>query len=198
MENKESINDIIDKLNCSIDKKVESYLHKLKSGTNWIEFSYSDIESIKLTKFNKMCGLYYFEVKFKDNFEQFTNNKSLIDKIAVDWKNGCSGKCPQINKERMHTRDIKSYKNSNWIPFYLGKSKELDNRLEEHLTGAEKEEGTYKLNLQHNKNELFKNAKYRAKIIEVKELKEDKYYWVLTRIESELREKLNPICGKQQ
>lgn len=198
MENKESINDIIDKLNCSIDKKVESYLHKLKSGTNWIEFSYSDIESIKLTKFNKMCGLYYLEVKFEDNFEQFTNKKSLIDKIAVDWKEGCSGKCPKINKERMGTRDIKSYKNRKWIPFYLGKSKELDNRLEEHLTGAEKGEGTYKLNLQHNNNELFKNAKYRVKIIEVKELKEDKYYWVLTRIESELREKLNPICGKQQ
>lgn len=62
MENKESINGIIDKLNCSIDKKVESYLHKLKSGTNWIEFSYSDIESIKLTKFNKMCGLYYLKM----------------------------------------------------------------------------------------------------------------------------------------
>lgn len=197
MDKKDGLKDIIDTLNCSIDKNIELYVKNLKNENDWIEFSIADIKSINLNKYNKISGIYYFQVKFEDDFEKYNNKKSLIDKVATEWEYGNSGNYPKINKERMSTRDINSYKNRKWIPFYLGKSKELDKRLEEHLTGAEKGESTYKLNLQNNTNELFKNAKYRVKIIEIEELKEDKYYWVLTRIESELREKLNPICGKQ-
>ncbi|WP_102398932.1 hypothetical protein [Haloimpatiens massiliensis] len=62
----------------------------------------------------------------------------------------------------------------------------------EHL-GVKGAISTSKLNLCKIKNRLLKNCEFRMKI---KEFKKGEYYWVISKIERNLRKELNPICGK--
>lgn len=197
MEDNETITECIDKLNSIITEDIKNYLKYFRNENYWKEFSFNDISSLDIAALSNNCGIYYIEINFNKKLNDFTNKEKLIKHVAEEWEKGSTGKCPKINKERMQTRNKEDYKNETWVSFYLGKSKKLNERLEEHLTGAEKGFNTYKLNLKKNTSELFKNSRYRIKTIEIEKLKGDKYYWVITRIESELREKLNPICGKQ-
>ncbi|MDZ4992316.1 hypothetical protein GNF80_04925 [Clostridium perfringens] len=187
---------LIDELNKKLNDKCNEYLNTIKASSDWNEFEIDSINELLSNNISKAPGIYFFEINFKETLSDFTNKEKLVNFINDEFSENSEGCCPKINKERAKKHNIKEFTSNNWISFYIGKSGNLEERLEQHLLGYGHEK-TYKLNLKNNKSSIFKKCKFRFKFIEETELKEKEYYWVIVKIEEHLRESLNPICGKQ-
>lgn len=194
--NEYNIVDIIDELNKSLKEKGKKYLNNIETLDNWIEFKIGDIDDSIIKDISNKEGIYFFEINFKETLSDFTNKEELVNFINYEFSENSEGCCPKINKKRAKKHNIKEFTSNKWISFYIGKSGNLKERLEQHLLGYGHEK-TYKLNLKNNKSNLFKKCEFRFKFIEETEVKGKEYYWAIVRIEEDLRNALNPICGKQ-
>lgn len=145
-------------------------------------FLKSDIDNLSYS------GVYLIEIKNsgeKDNFEDWIQNFKSI------WlgENNCYEKCftPNIKKKRIVTHS----ELHEWIPIYIGKSKNIKNRLSEHFF-KKLHQTTFSLKLLERKN-LYGNQ-FRISTIKI-EVKN--YDIIMPIIENELRNKINPILGRQ-
>lgn len=90
---------------------------------------------------------------------------------------------------------IKSHtpvKLNQWIPLYIGKSKNISKRLQEHVFSKDMNAKTYALKLSHRKNLMGKSFRITAIEVNVKN-----YDLILPVLESTLRNRINPIIGRQ-
>jgi hypothetical protein len=131
-------------------------------------------------------GLYLFEIK-NDNLN--VDISTWINDFASLWahpdyhKRFVSG----IKKKRVifHTKML------DWIPIYLGKNKSVKSRINEHLNkGIDKTTFAMKLKARTN----IYGHMFRVSTLEIKV---DNYNLIVPHIESHLRERINPIIGKQ-
>ena len=178
----------------ALDNKLTALDIDLKAMVNEVKFQ--EIGTFKFEDFlnqelnfnsHNFKGLYIFEIK----------NNGVFDNIQ-DWKidfteRWCDEEflrrfVPNVRKKRLIQLNDN---NQEWIPLYIGKSKTVGKRIHEHIyKPIEKTTFAMKLKARHNlANEIFR--------ISAAEINVDNYNWIVPVLENELRNKLNPIVGKQ-
>jgi len=134
----------------------------------------------------KYPGIYLLEIK---NNEKFNSFESWVTDFKEKWEDEKYLKCftPNLKKKRIekHT-ELKE-----WIPIYIGKSKKIEGRIHEHIF-KELNKTTFALKL--NARENIENERFRLKTIKCEV---DNYNLIVPSIESQLRNKINPLIGKQ-
>lgn len=184
-------------VNKIVTEQVKVYEQFLKSeDNNWIEFEIDDIDIDKFIEYKDKGGIYYLQIKFNDYFNTLTSKSKIFVFLASEWKKDERKNIPNIIQKRQVKYEIKQLKSNDWIPFYIGKSKKFENRMEEHFNKDSSCE-TYGLKLNCVNDTFFSNCSYRMKFMDMPYLTQDEYYWSVENIESKLRDKFNPICGKQ-
>jgi len=191
-----AVNDCVSNIN-KLLKFAKDIKLKLKNG-NKININLKNdnaknrIED-KLVKTSK--GFYFFEVKFK-NYDDINNN--FKKHFSKTWEVNNS-KRPSIISKRIdkycnESGRLKKEFHDYWIPFYVGKSKELLVRLLQHIEKDRASKGTYALKLKLTKDKLS-DLKFRVGFVEVPFT--DRQYDLLGEIiEKEIRKGLPSICGK--
>ncbi|WP_421764352.1 hypothetical protein [Ekhidna sp.] len=138
----------------------------------------------QLIKFKKVSGLYLFEIKNKENqdFDMW------LSQFRPKWEGLDIMNTPSLKQIR-----ILKHKNTSptWIPLYIGKSNNLFDRIKGHfvLRSNQRTVGL-KLNERVNlKDEIIK--------ISIIKLECTNYSIIAPIAESTLRNRLNPIVGRQ-
>jgi hypothetical protein len=134
----------------------------------------------------KFPGIYLIEIKNNNKFDSFD---SWVNKFKLEWEDEKYLKkfTPNLKKIR-----IKAHNELNdWIPIYIGKSKNIKSRVHGHIY-KELNKTTFALKLLARKNLMNDTFKLSALKIEVKN-----YDALVPKIEWQLRNKINPIIGKQ-
>lgn len=176
----------IETLNKNLEIVSLNNIDKLKTIKAEAEFNLKNIDKSLVNKYYKKAGIYYFEIKFIKDL----NNGDIYKYLYDEWRIDSRKNIPNIIKKRVEKYSM--IKKDNWYPFYIGKSGNVGERLGEHLEGTST---TASLRLNEINNGIFKIAEYRIKVIDLDDLKGE-YYWTVGKIESNMREILNPICGK--
>jgi hypothetical protein len=132
-------------------------------------------------------GIYVFYIKFK-----FGNgNDDWKNEFRADWEaGGTKGfqHSPAVCKKRLRNATL-----SEWTPLYLGKSEHLQRRIADHLI-LQANKRTFALKLRARK------SKMQAHQFHVKYISFPAFNGVqilLRSLEEELRERINPITGRQ-
>lgn len=162
-------------------------------------------EEVKLVEFNEICefkldeaaekipcndlvykGIYLFEIKNNNEFQDF-------DSWIEDFKNVWEAEeykrhfTPNTRKVR-----INAHKELNeWVPIYIGKSRNVGGRIHGHIY-KELHKTTFALKLLARTN--LKNHTFRINAIRVDV---HNYDSIVPKIEWQLRNRINPIIGKQ-
>ena len=160
---------------------VETIFKKLELEKKPIsEMFYSEIENT--------FGVYIFYIK--------PTKKYNLSSLKQDWNDKAYIKYPNIIQTRFEKH--LPIKTSTQYPFYIGKSEKLGSRVRQHIN-QEKDKTTYGLKLKGRRyfnieNITFSYWKLPEELANcTKEIKQ----FIITQIESELRNKLNPWIGKQ-
>ncbi|PHR49841.1 MAG: hypothetical protein COA32_01520 [Fluviicola sp.] len=175
-------------------KKIDESLTKIKTSIS---------EIIEKVHFNPLCefklenclevipwddikiqGLYLIEIKNDNSFDSF--NDWLMD-FDNKWSvyNGMFTPTLKLKRIEAHN-ELKE-----WIPIYLGKSQKISDRLGGHLN-LELDKKTYALKLTSRTNLV--NETFRLSIIN---LDVEHYDIIAPLVESALRNRINPLVGKQ-
>lgn len=155
-----------------------------------IHFKLDDDLNKKFEHINpKSSGLYLFEINLGEMYTDiYSMNKKLVQ-FANDWE--LIKDSTRIIKKRLDEQ-LKKENSSEWVYFYLGKNKDLKQRILQHIN-LRKESSTHALKLRQRAN--LKNVSFRVSILEIES--EDYYDFIVPYIERTLRKKYNPIIGKQ-
>jgi hypothetical protein len=141
------------------------------------------IPEVPANIFNKQ-GIYFFELKVNDpNVEA----NEWLQTFADLWKAGKVTWVPGIKKLRIRVHQTLT----EWIPLYLGKSKDVGGRITEHI---HQPEGKTTFSMKLNARQNLINQKFRVSWIS---LPVKNYNMIVPAIESALRNIKNPIVGKQ-
>ncbi|MGY5353582.1 hypothetical protein [Wenyingzhuangia sp. IMCC45467] len=174
-----------------IDNEISKQISLLKNEIKDLKFKNIDFEFLLSESKEEYVaeklnypGIYLIEIFFDKEKITFEN---WVENFTCKWQDKTFFNRPQIRKKSI--QNIKQ--NGNWIPFYIGKSKTIGKRVNEHLF-MKNEKRTYALKLFDK--DFLKNEKFRISTIKIKV---ENYDQILPYIESQMREKLNPIIGKQ-
>lgn len=175
-----------------IDKDITTQLEKVKEIGKELKFQEvckfevkDKIEEIPWGDL-KHQGLYLIEVKSNVKHSNF---KDWLEEFKTKWEDPKYIKSftPNFKKKRIHTHsELKE-----WMPLYLGKSRNLRTRIRTHIF-KELHKPTFAMKLlarENLKGEIFRLSKIR---LDVKN-----YDTIMPKVESQLREKINPLIGKQ-
>lgn len=131
-------------------------------------------------------GIYQIEIKNDAKFNDFT---SWVNNFRDEWED------PKYKKHFVaNLRKVRIAKHSelnDWIPIYIGKSKQIGGRIHQHIY---KELGKPTFALKLNARENMRNYTFRLSVIKVSP---ENYDWVMPVFEKTLRNKINPIIGRQ-
>lgn len=190
------LGDKLSEVNKIIDEQVKICKKYLESeDSNWIQFNIGSLDISKFIEYNNKGGIYYLQINFNDKLNYIDSESDIFKILNSEWIQDERKKIPKIIRKRIEQYKIEQFKANNWIPFYIGKSQGFENRMKEHFTkGSDCE--TYGLKLNCVNNAFFKGCSYRIKFMHMPHLTDNKYYWSVGKIESDLRNKLNPLCGK--
>ncbi|MDM1518027.1 hypothetical protein HX089_16870 [Myroides odoratimimus] len=183
----------------SFDKQIDKYVKDLEGKIEDINFD--TLESIEFTlddninvdslfNTNVKKGVYLFELDMDSLYPNITQRKTKIKHFAKDWKK-------KKNDSFFSSSIIKSRQklyedfDEKWLPLYIGKCKNLNKRIKEHIELSPKKH-TYAMKLKHRPSLL--GARLRVSTIE---LNVKNYDFIVPHIERTLRDKYNPIVGKQ-
>jgi len=136
------------------------------------------------------AGIYLFWAKFANYGKDLSDfqNKWKSAKESISYY-------PQFNKKRA-LQTIKQYKSNQYLPFYLGKSENIRSRVKQHIF-LDGNKTTYALKL---KAICEKQKSIGQILFFVSQLSfpfSNESYFLLNIVETELRNKLNPIIGEQ-
>ena len=171
-----------------IDKIISAQFKKLTELTDefklevFQEFQLTDAKNIDFKKELNYPGIYFLEIKNDKSSDNFQ-----------DWFKYFDGQWENLKyTPKLSTGRIKKHTELNeWIPLYIGKSRDVGKRIDGHLfLGLEK--STYALKLMAR--EKLINETFRLKTLKV-DVKN--YDAIVPRIESQLRNTIYPIIGKQ-
>lgn len=172
-----------------IDQKVTKILSDIEAYASLYTFKnvfeFNLHRNVQLPEISNKPGIYLFEIYISEN-------KSFVDwlnKFQPLWEHSDYQKSftPNFKKKR-----IKENTNKNdWIPLYIGQSKKLSERIRQHLY-LDIKKPTNALKLLSRTN--IYGIKLRISIIEI-DVKNNKI--ILPIIEHHLRERYNPVLGRQ-
>ncbi len=182
----------------NIDIQITNQLNLLEKLSESFQFTeiceFSIEKSNEIVPYDKLhiSGLYFIEIK---------NQKE--EDFAV-WIENFKPKFRGLEKEFLHKftpniieKRIKKLKKTEdakpiWIPFYIGKSKKISQRVHSHINSTlGRPPFALKLNGRKNLNDEV----FRLKILEIKDV--INYDVIVPKLETIFREKLNPLVGKQ-
>jgi hypothetical protein len=131
-------------------------------------------------------GIYLIEVKNNDKFLTFAE---WVKEFRGRWEDQKFIKkfTPNFKKKRIQAHS-KLYE---WIPLYLGKSRNISKRIYDHIF-KELDKPTYAMKLfarDNMRNEIFR--------IQAIQLKVKNYDTIIPKVEKQLRDALNPLIGRQ-
>lgn len=134
----------------------------------------------------KHQGLYLIEVK---NDNKHVNFQDWLNEFKSKWEDPkyIRSFTPNFKKKRIITHtDLKD-----WMPLYLGKSRNIRTRIRSHIF-KELHKPTFAMKLlarENLKGHTFRLSKIRLDVIN--------YDTILPKIENQLRNRINPLIGKQ-
>lgn len=175
-----------------IDEEINKQLEVLKNEIKSVELE--EICEFKLENAGEKIpwndlvhkGIYLFEIK---NDNRFTEFDSWIKDFKEIWETD-----EYRYKFTPNTRKVRIRAHSTlneWIPIYIGKSRNVSKRVHEHIY-KELHKTTFALKLSARTN--LKNHTFRLKAIKVNV---HNYDSIVPKIEWQLRNRINPIIGKQ-
>jgi hypothetical protein len=135
-------------------------------------------------------GLYYLEAKFP------FNTAEELEEFGEKWGRIRAKNVPRAmpryypNKAKNHKRPIVA---GEYIPFYLGKRLDLKKRLTEHIMGEE-DSGTYSLKLR-SRPDIIKGVEFQFGFLSIPVHRDG--YFCVELLEHAIRDRINPIIGKQ-
>jgi hypothetical protein len=175
-----------------IDQALTVQLEKLKAITNSIE----PIEIVRFTleeaaekiPWQEIVypGIYLLEIKNQGKHNTF---EEWVADFKAEWENEKYKRkfTPNLKKVRIRAHS----ELGQWIPLYIGKSKNIGSRIHGHIY-KELHKTTFALKLMARdnlKNEIFRLKAYRVGV--------DNYDTIVPKIEWQLRNRINPLIGKQ-
>jgi len=175
-----------------IDNELDLLFDTLKKETSLIDFEticdFTIDNASRVIPWNDIVfqGVYLIEIK---NNRLFDNFDLWVEDFKSKWEDEKYIKkfTPNIKKKR-----VKAHTELNdWIPLYIGKSKNIGSRIHGHIY-KELHKTTFALKLQAREN--LKNEVFRFKTIRIDVRNYDA---IVPRIEWQLRDKINPLIGKQ-
>ncbi|MBU2019669.1 MAG: hypothetical protein KJ941_08485 [Bacteroidetes bacterium] len=176
----------------NIDNELTKQFDTLEKLTKKVEFI--EIAQFKLENaadkipWNEIVhsGIYLIEIKNNKKFESYEN---WIENFKQEWEDERYLRkfTPNLKKMRInaHSELIE------WMPLYIGKSKNIGSRIHGHIY-KELHKTTFALKLMAREN-LHKET-FRISICKVAVRNYDA---IVPRIEWQLRNKINPLIGKQ-
>ncbi len=176
-----------------IDRFLNTYNEKIKAEAEQLkpikvcefDMTKKGIKDIPYHKFD-YPGIYFIHIKNNALHQTF---ESWAKEFVASWTHEqYKGKfVPNPKKIR-----IKQHlKLKSWIPLYIGKSKNISKRISEHIH-LEMDQKTYALKLKHRDH--LKNDRFKISTIQVDV---QNYDWIMPVLEQALRDKYNPIIGRQ-
>lgn len=148
----------------------------------------------------KVQGIYLIEIK-RDVLQDYNNWISILTKRFRGREDNEKYFLHKFTPNIIEKRKMK-HKDSNkdWVPFYLGKSKDIRNRLMIHIFSP-LGKPPFALKLKDRKNtqeeHVFRDEIFRLKVINLNCISAKVYDSVVSHFEKILREKYSPIVGKQ-
>lgn len=182
-----------------IDKKLLKLVNNHLDDISSLAFDSSKSISFTLDKKSdkinldlpECSGLYFIELNL--SHERLDKKVKLETKIKEFEKMWNHRSHKQFFSSSVKKKRICVYKGGKmeWLPFYIGKSKKIKSRVLEHIK-KDKSSQTYALKL-HSRENLY-GFEFRISYLE---LPIQSYNFLMEYIESILRDKYNPIIGKQ-
>ena len=149
------------------------------------EFNMENAKEIPWEKIRSK-GIYLVEIQNDSDHESF---KDWVEEFQTEWemKEYKMRFVPNLKKKRikMHS-ELKE-----WMPIYLGKSRNIEKRIYEHIF-IDLHRNTFALKLNSRENMHDKN--FRLSVLKVETAN---YDWVVPKLERYFRDKINPLIGKQ-
>ena len=178
----------------SLDLRKKDFINSCKEAINDVGLSIDlDCEN-NFECIPKSPGIYCFWIKLENwiNNNDFDWDKLIVE-FCDDWEKPTESiKCyPKVNNKNL-PKMLKEFSNEEWIPLYIGKSKNINQRVTQHVN-LEAHKKTYALKLKSRKN-CLKGVELEVTTIpfEVSE----KSYFVISLIEQLIRNSYHPIIGK--
>lgn len=181
------------------DNNISGYVEQLKekikditfdSGKS-VQFTISnDLDSKSLFKYEKKQGVYLFELNLESENLNGVKKSTRINNFADNWakKKNDSFFSSSIIKKRLKTNQEFDQQ---WLPLYIGKSKDLYKRISEHIE-LKPTSNTYAMKLKHRQN--LEGVEFRFTTLE---FDVDNYDFIIPYVERSLREEYHPLVGKQ-
>lgn len=131
-------------------------------------------------------GIYLLEIK---NTGKHSSFKDWITDFRLEWEREeyLRKFTPNLKKVRIKEH----FELNEWIPIYIGKSRNIKSRVHDHLY-KELNKSTFALKLMAREN--MRNETFRLQTIKIEV---ENYDAIVPRIELQLRNRLNPLIGKQ-
>ena len=132
-------------------------------------------------------GIYSFFIKPEKVYQ-------TCESLNEVWNIEPFKKFPKIVKKRFEVCEAED----GWFPFYIGKSERLGTRIKEHLN-HHSQHATYGLKLKE-RTEFLRNNKIEVgywTLPEMEGIPREIKQFIITNLESRLREKMKPWIGKQ-
>lgn len=176
----------------SINKRLEEVNKELVRYANTLEFQIIcefDLENCGTAipwKDVVFSGIYFIEIKNESDFDTFP---AWIDYFRPEWEHEDYKKHFVSNLRKVRINQHAELKE--WVPMYIGKSKQIGSRIHQHIY-KELGKPTFALKLKARNN--MRDKIFRLSTIKISN---ENYDWVMPVIEKTLRNKLNPIIGRQ-
>lgn len=176
--------EIIDQKITSLQIELQEYAQSLKF-EQLCEFSMKNLENIPWEKLN-FQGLYLIEIKNDLRYNLFNE---WSKEFCSRWQDPLYLRRWVSNPKKI--RLAKHTELREWIPLYIGKSKRIKDRVYEHIH-LKLEQPTTGLKLKVREN--MQNEIFRVSFINIPT---QNYDWVMPKFEKILRDRINPIIGRQ-
>lgn len=177
----------------TIDQSITNSLHGLSEAIDTVEFNEAVTFTIEkadeIINYNELHypGVYLFEVGNHDKNSDFkTWSKDFLDK----WQHDDYIKKFTPNSRKMRLKAHLESSGFDWVPLYLGKSRNIGNRVHQHIH-LDLQKPTFALKLKSRQNIQELSFRLSFAKIDVKN-----YNVIMPLVESQLRNRLNPILGR--
>jgi hypothetical protein len=178
----------------SIDESVTNCMDSLPEAIRALKFTdaitFNIEQADELINYNELQfpGVYYLEISNSDRTADF---KTWSDDFLEKWHHEDYLRKFTPNSRKMRLKAHRDATNFEWVPLYLGKSRNIGNRVHQHIhLGLEKPTFALKLKARTNVHDL----KFRLSFIKI-DVKN--YNVIMPLVESQLRNRFNPILGRQ-
>ena len=168
----------------SINTKLEVYAKGIKFNPKNEKGFILDEFQENFLEVKKVSGIYFFEI-LKENDSQDFN--TWLKDFRKKWTANNVKNRPLVREKSV--KELSTHTDK-WIPFYIGKSKDIKHRVNQHISLGDT--STYALKLKAMKNLNDKTFRLSYIIIDT-----EHYDMVMPTIEQILRNIYYPIIGKQ-